>query len=79
MAKVNDLAIRVLKKNKIIGKILGAVSAPIFRLRKKYRISLLIRGAKTLKLQSSLAEIISSYKFRPGIKLSVDVDPINFN
>ena len=66
-------------ENKIIGKILGPVSAPIFRLRKKYRIRLLIRGAKTLKLQSSLAEIISNYKFQPGIKLSVDVDPISFN
>ena len=66
-------------ENKITGKILGPVSAPIFRLRKKYRIRLLIRGTKTLKLQSSLAFIISNYKFRPGIKLSVDVDPINFN
>tara|TARA_Y100001970_G_scaffold235196_1_gene294027 strand:- start:632 stop:2587 length:1956 start_codon:yes stop_codon:yes gene_type:complete len=66
-------------KGKIIGKILGPVSAPIFRLKKKYRIRLLIRGSKTLKLQSSLASIISNYKFQPGIKLSVDVDPINFN
>ena len=66
-------------EDKIIGKILGPVSAPIFRLRGKYRIRLLIRGAKTLKLQSTLASIISNYKFQPGIKLSVDVDPINFN
>ena len=66
-------------EDKIIGKILGPVSAPIFRLRRKYRIRLLIRGAKTLKLQNSLASIISNYKFQPGIKLSVDVDPINFN
>ena len=66
-------------KDKIIGKILGPVSAPIFRLKKKYRVRLLIRGAKTLKLQRSLASIISNYKFQPGIKLSVDVDPINFN
>jgi len=66
-------------EKKIIGKILGPVSAPIFRLKKKYRIRLLIRGAKTLKLQNSLAMIIPSYKFQPGIKLSVDVDPINFN
>ena len=70
---------KILVENKIVGKILGPVSAPIFRLRKKYRIRLLIRGAKTLKLQSSLASIISNYKFQPGIKLSVDVDPINFN
>ena len=55
------------------------MSAPIFRLKKKYRIRLLIRGAKTLKLQNSLATAIPNYKFQPGIKLSVDVDPINFN
>ena len=66
-------------ENKLNGKILGPVNAPIFRLKKKYRIRLLIRGAKTLKLQNSLALEISNYKFQPGIKLSVDVDPINFN
>jgi len=66
-------------KDKLAGKILGPVNAPIFRLKKKYRIRLLIRGAKTLKLQNSLAVAISNYKFQPGIKLSVDVDPINFN
>jgi primosomal protein N' (replication factor Y) len=66
-------------ENKLIGKILGPVSAPIFRIKKKYRIRLLIRGAKTLKLQNSLATLITNYKFQPGIKLSVDVDPINFN
>ncbi len=66
-------------ENKITGKILGPVNAPIFRLKKKYRIRLLIRGAKSLKLQYSLKASISNYKFQPGIKLSVDVDPINFN
>ena len=66
-------------KKKINGKILGPVSAPIFRLRRKYRVRLLIRGSKTLKLQRSLALIIQKYKFLPGIKLSVDVDPISFN
>ncbi len=66
-------------KNEIYGKVLGPVSAPIFRLKRKYRVRLLIRGPKTLKLQSSLASIISKYKFSSGIKLSVDVDPINFN
>ena len=65
--------------NQINGKILGPVSAPIFRLRKKYRIRLLIRGPKSLKLQNSLATFISNYKFPNGIKLSVDVDPISFN
>ncbi len=66
-------------ENKLTGKILGPVNAPIFRLKKRYRIRLLIRGEKTLKLQNSLAAAIPNYKFQPGIKLSVDVDPINFN
>jgi len=66
-------------EKKINGKILGPVSAPIFRLKRKYRVRLLIRGQKTLKLQNSLALIIQKYKFESGIKLSVDVDPISFN
>ncbi len=70
---------KIFIENKVNGKILGPVSAPIFRLKKKYRIRLLIRGPKTLKLQNSLARIIANYKFPSGIKLSVDVDPISFN
>ncbi len=66
-------------ENKLNGKILGPVNAPIFKLKKRYRIRFLIRGPKTLKLQKSLAAAIINYKFQPGIKLSVDVDPINFN
>ena len=66
-------------QNKINGKILGPVNAPIFRLKRKYRIRLLIRGPKTLKLQKTLAFNIPKYKFLSGIKLSVDVDPISFN
>jgi len=70
---------KIFIENKVNGKILGPVSAPIFRLKKKYRIRLLIRGPKTLKLQNSLAIIIANYKLSSGIKLSVDVDPISFN
>ena len=66
-------------EKKVEGRILGPVSAPIFRLKKKYRIRLLVRGSKSIKLQNSIAKIILDYKFSSGIKLSVDVDPINFN
>ena len=66
-------------EKKIEGRVLGPVSAPIFKLKKKYRIRLLVRGSKSLKLQNSIAKIILNYKFSSGIKLSVDVDPINFN
>ncbi len=60
-------------------KILGPVNAPIFRLKRMYRVRLLIRGKKSMKLQKSLSEVISKYKLPLGIKLTVDVDPINFN
>jgi primosomal protein N' (replication factor Y) len=66
-------------EKKIEGRVLGPVNAPIFRLKRKFRIRMLIRGSKSLKLQNSIAEIIPNYKFSSGIKLSVDVDPINFN
>ena len=66
-------------QNKISGKILGPVNAPIYKIQGKFRIRYLIRGSKTIKLQNSLSEIISKYKFPTGIKLSVDVDPITFN
>jgi primosomal protein N' (replication factor Y) len=73
------LRFKMFVENKINGKILGPVSAPIFRLKKKYRIRLLVRGSKSLKLQDSLAITIPKFKFLSGIKLSVDVDPISFN
>ena len=66
-------------EKKIEARVLGPVSAPIFRLKRKFRIRMLIRGSKSLKLQNSIAEIVPNYKFSSGIKLSVDVDPINFN
>src|SRR6056300_983841 len=66
-------------EDKISAKVLGPVNAPIFRLKRKFRVRLLIRGSKSLKLQDSLTELIAKYKFSSGIKLTVDVDPINFN
>ena len=66
-------------ETKIEGRVLGPVNAPIFRLRRKFRVRLLIRGIKSMKVQNSIAKIIPNYKFAAGIKLSVDVDPINFN
>ena len=71
--------IKKMIEDKIEAKVLGPVSAPIFRLKRKYRVRLLIRGTKSIKLQNSIANIIPKFKFSNGIKLTVDVDPINFN
>ncbi len=66
-------------EKKIQSKVLGPVNAPIFRLKKNFRIRLLIRGNKTLKIQNSLSIALSKFNFVRGIKLTVDVDPISFN
>jgi len=63
----------------INAKVLGPVNAPIFRLKKKFRVRLLVRGKKSINVQNSLARVILKFKFLHGIKLTVDVDPINFN
>ena len=61
------------------GKVLGPVNAPIFRLKRMFRVRLLIRDRKSLKVQTKLAQVIQKFKFPIGMKLRVDVDPINFN
>jgi primosomal protein N' (replication factor Y) len=66
-------------EKKLTERILGPVNAPIFRIKKKFRVRLLVRGKKSLKVQSSLTKIISKFKFASGLKLTIDVDPINFN
>ena len=60
-------------------KVLGPINAPIYKIRKKFRVRLLIRGKKSLSIQDSLSQSIKNFKFEKGIKLTVDVDPISFN
>ena len=60
-------------------KILGPVNAPIYKIRKNFRNRILIRSKKTYKIQKSLQLAINKFKFLSGIKLRVDVDPVNFN
>jgi len=66
-------------EKKINAKILGPVNAPIYKLKKNYRNRLLIRSNKSVKIQQSLALALKNFNFNSGIKLTVDVDPINFN
>ena len=59
--------------------ILGPVLAPITKLKKKYRCRILIRYPKKLFIQKYLSQSLEKIKITPGIKLEVDVDPINFS
>ena len=59
--------------------ILGPVLAPISKMKKKYRCRILIRYPKNLFIQKYLAQTLNKTKLIPGIKLEVDVDPVNFS
>ena len=59
--------------------VLGPVLAPITKLRKKYRCRILIKYPKDLFIQKYLSEMLNTIKLTSGIKLEVDVDPINFS
>ena len=59
--------------------ILGPVLAPITKLRKKYRCRILIRYPKNLFIQKYLSLSLDKIKMTSGIKLEVDVDPVNFS
>ena len=60
-------------------KVLGPVLAPIIKLKKKYRCRILIKYPKNLFIQKYLSQSLSKIKTSSGIKLEVDVDPINFS
>ena len=59
--------------------VLGPVLAPINKIRKKHRCRILIRYPKNLFIQKYLSKSLNKIKIIPGIKLEVDVDPINFS
>ena len=68
-----------LLKKKTQGHILGPVNAPIYKIRGKYRNRILIRSNKSINIQKQIQNTIKNFKLPAQIKLSVDVDPINFN
>ncbi len=59
--------------------VLGPVNAPLYKIKNKFRVRLLIRAKKSLRTQELLFDSIKNFKMEKGIKLSVDVDPISFN
>jgi primosomal protein N' (replication factor Y) (superfamily II helicase) len=59
-------------------RIYGPVTAPIFRIRNKFRMRLLIKYDGKLSPQDFLMKWIDKNQTEANIKLEVDVDPINF-
>ena len=57
---------------------MGPVESPISRVKKRYRSRLLLRFKKSELLQKKIANLLEKLKISSKIKLTVDVDPVNF-
>ncbi len=66
LKKINDL------------EIMGPVDSPLLKIKKKYRSRLLIRFEEKSLKQKLVSKLLDSLKISNKIKLTVDVDPINF-
>ena len=59
--------------------ILGPVSSPIFKIKNKYRTRLLLRSKSNVLIQKDVRKILKKINIPKKIKLTVDVDPLNFS
>ncbi len=59
--------------------IMGPVTSPIFKIKNKYRTRLLLRSNRGIFIQKSISKILKTLKISKKIKLTVDVDPLNFS
>ena len=59
-------------------EVLGPVDSPLFKIKKKYRTRLLLRSKNTSLIQKNVGEVLQNLTISKKIKLTVDVDPINF-
>jgi primosomal protein N' (replication factor Y) len=59
-------------------EIMGPVDSPLLKIRKKFRSRLLIRFNGKSLIQKRVINLLNSLKISSKIKLTVDVDPVNF-
>ena len=69
-------------KNKLINikdlEVFGPVDSPLFKIKKKFRSRLLIRFSSHFLKQKEIIKVLNGLKISSKIKLTVDVDPVNF-
>ena len=81
----HDLSIKGAKEIKIQLKkinnieVLGPVDSPLLKIKKKFRSRLLLRLRNGVMVQKEITNLLNSLKISSKIKLTVDVDPINFS
>jgi primosomal protein N' (replication factor Y) len=59
-------------------EVMGPVESPLLKIKKKFRTRLLIRFKEKSLKQKLVSNLLNSLKISTKIKLTVDVDPINF-
>ena len=60
-------------------EVLGPVDSPFLKIKKKFRSRLLLRINSGVLVQKKITNLLNSLKISPKIKLTVDVDPVNFS
>jgi len=59
-------------------EIMGPVDSPLLKIKKKFRSRLLIRFNNKDLMQKKITKLLKTLKISSKIKLTVDVDPVNF-
>ena len=60
-------------------EVMGPVTSPIFKIKNKYRTRLLLRSNSNFFVQKEISKILKKINISKKIKLTVDVDPLNFS
>ena len=58
--------------------VLGPVDSPLAKVKKKFRSRLLVKFSNRFLMQKKITNVLNRLKISSKIKLTVDVDPINF-
>ena len=59
-------------------EILGPVDSPLLKIKKNFRSRLLIKFNNDIFMQKKILKVLNKLKISSKIKLTVDVDPVNF-
>ena len=72
-----EIKIRLNDINNI--EVLGPVDSPLLKIKKNFRSRLLIKFDNQIFMQKKITKVLNGLKISQKIKLTVDVDPINFS
>ena len=81
-AQVFDLA-RYLARNsqainQIDAQLFGPAAAPVAKVRRRYRVRLLVKAPKGAPMQKAIRQWLAGVKVPPNMRIAVDIDPQSF-